>query len=179
MKVSYKELNKLIDLSNISPYDLANKLTFAGIEVESVEKLSEASNLVIGEVIDCQNMVESDHLHLTKVDVKDEILDIVCGAPNVRKGLKVIVAKVGAKLKEITIKKSQILGHESNGMLCSLVELGVDKKYLSEAQINGIEELDDNAGAAVRSAAESAVRPASGRSDGQPSEIHRWWTDQN
>ncbi len=145
MKVSYKELNKLIDLSNISPYDLANKLTFAGIEVESVEKLSEASNLVIGEVIDCQNMAESDHLHLTKVDVKDEILDIVCGAPNVRKGLKVIVAKVGAKLKEITIKKSQILGHESNGMLCSLVELGVDKKYLSEAQINGIEELDDNA----------------------------------
>lgn len=145
MKVSYKELNKLIDLSNISPYDLANKLTFAGIEVESVEKLSDASNLVIGEVIDCQNMPESNHLHLTKVDIKDEILDIVCGAPNVRKGLKVIVAKVGAKLKEITIKKSQILGHDSNGMLCSLVELGVDKKYLTEAQINGIEELDDDA----------------------------------
>ena len=145
MKVSYKELNKLINLSNISPYDLANKLTFAGIEVESVEKLSDANNLVIGEVIDCQNMPESNHLHLTKVDIKDEILDIVCGAPNVRRGLKVIVAKVGAKLKEITIKKSQILGHDSNGMLCSLVELGVDKKYLTEAQINGIEELDDDA----------------------------------
>ena len=116
MKVSFKELSKYVDLTNINPYDLADKLTFAGIEVEEVKKLSSANNLCIGQVIFCENMPESDHLHLTKVDVGDEILDIVCGAPNVRKGLKVIVAKVGAKLPGGEIKKGFIRGHESNGM---------------------------------------------------------------
>ena len=145
MKVSFKELSKYVDLTNINPYDLADKLTFAGIEVEEVKKLSSANNLCIGQVIFCENMPESDHLHLTKVDVGNEILDIVCGAPNVRKGLKVIVAKVGAKLPGGEIKKGFIRGHESNGMLCSLLELGVDKKYLTQNQIDGIEELDDNA----------------------------------
>lgn len=145
MKVSFKELSKLVDLTNINPYDLADKLTFAGIEVEEVKKMSDASNLCVGEVIFCESMEGSNHLHITKVDIGSEILDIVCGAPNVRKGLKVIVAKVGAKLPGGEIKKSLIRGHESNGMLCSLLELGVDRKYLSQNQIDGIEELDENA----------------------------------
>jgi len=144
MLVSLKELGKYVDISGLSAVDIANKLTFAGIEVEEVRKLSEASNIVVGQVIKCETHPRSDHLHLVKVDVKNEILDIVCGAPNVRVGLKVIVALVGAKLPNGEIKDSVIRDYPSHGMLCSLFELGVDKKYLKEEQVNGIEELDDS-----------------------------------
>ena len=145
MKVSLKELKKYVNIDGISPEELSNKLTFAGIEVEEIIPFASGTNLVIGEVISCEPHPDSDHLHVTKVDIGSEILNIVCGAPNVRKGLKVIVAKVGAKLPAIEIKKGNIRGVESNGMLCSLLELGVDKKYLTEVQVNGIEELDNDA----------------------------------
>ena len=141
MLVSLNEIKKYVDISDLTPEDIANKLTFAGIEVENITHQAFGTNLVIGEVLSCQNHPESDHLHICKVDVKDEILDIVCGAPNVRKGLKVIVAKVGAKLPKIEIKPAMIKGMTSNGMLCSLLELGVDSKFLKEEQIKGIEEL--------------------------------------
>lgn len=145
MLVSLKEVSKYVDISSLTPEMIATRLTDAGIEVEGIKYLSTATNLVIGEVLSCINHPESDHLHLCKVDVKDEILDIVCGAPNVRKGLKVIVAKVGSKLPGIEIKESKIRGEMSYGMLCSLKELGVEEKYLTEAQINGIEELNEDA----------------------------------
>ena len=132
MLVSLNEIKKYVDISDLTPEDIANKLTFAGIEVENITHQAFGTNLVIGEVLSCQNHPESDHLHICKVDVKDEILDIVCGAPNVRKGLKVIVAKVGAKLPKIEIKPATIKGMTSNGMLCSLLELGVDSKFLKE-----------------------------------------------
>ena len=141
MLVSLNEIRKYIDLSNLTSQDIANKLTSAGIEVEGITTLARGTNLVIGEVIECVNHPESNHLHICKVDVKDEILQIVCGAPNCRKGLKVIVALVGAKLGDIEIKKAQLVGVESNGMLCSLKELGVDTKLLSKEQLEGIEEL--------------------------------------
>lgn len=147
MKVSLKWLSKYVDISDITPEELANKLTFAGIEVEEIVKLASATNLVIGEIIDCQNHPDSDHLHVLKVDLGNKygITQIVCGAPNARKGLKVIVARVGAVLPKITIVASAIRGVESNGMCCALFELGVDKKYLTDAQINGIEELPADA----------------------------------
>ena len=89
---------------------------------------------------------DSDHLHLCEVNIGEEVLNIVCGAPNVRTGLKVIVAKVGAELPGgVKIKKGLIRGQESNGMLCSLYEIGIDKKYLSEQEKNGICELPSNA----------------------------------
>lgn len=141
MLVSLNELKKYVNLKDISPEEIANKLTSAGIEVETIKKVSTATGLVIGQVLECQPHPDSDHLHITKVDIGSEILDIVCGAPNVRQGLKVIVAKVGAILPEVTIKESTIRGQKSCGMLCSLVELGIETKYLKENQIKGIEEL--------------------------------------
>ena len=147
MKVSLKWLKNYIDLEDLTPEEIANKLTFAGIEVEEYYDLAKASNLVIGEIIKCEKHPESDHLHILSVDEgsKFGVNQIVCGAPNARVGLKVIVARVGAVLPKITIAKSVIRGVESNGMCCSLVELGVDQKYLSEAQVNGIEELPSDA----------------------------------
>ena len=145
MLVSLKEVGKYVDLNGLTPEEIANKLTDAGIEVEEIKYLSTATNLVIGEVLSSINHPSSDHLHLCKVDIKDEILDIVCGAPNCRKGLKVIVAKVGSKLLGGEIKESIIRGEPSKGMLCSLKELGVEDKYLTLEQINGIEELPSDA----------------------------------
>lgn len=143
MKVSLNLLKKYVDLEGLTPEEIAHRLTFAGVEVESIEKIASGSKLVVGEVIYCENMENSDHLHVTKVNCgpKYGTLDIVCGAPNCRKGIKVIVALDGCVLPGGTIKKGQIRGHESNGMLCSLLELGVDSKYLSEEQTKGIEEL--------------------------------------
>ena len=146
MLVSLKEISKYVDIKDLTPEEIASRLTFAGIEVEEIKRSAEATNLVIGEVIDCKNHPNSDHLHVCKVDVGDEILDIVCGAPNVRKGLKVIVAKVGAILSgNKEIKRGEIRGEISNGMLCALNELGVDPKYLRKEQIEGIEELPSDA----------------------------------
>ena len=147
MKVSLKWLNKYLDLSNYSKEEIADKLTFAGIEVDSVTSLASATGLVIGEILSCEKRPDSDHLHVLKVDEGKNfgIHQIVCGAPNARTGLKVIVAREGAVLPEVTIQKGVIRGVESDGMCCSLLELGVDKKYLSEKQISGIEELPNDA----------------------------------
>ena len=142
MLVSLKEISKYVDLSGLSANDIAKRLTDAGIEVEEIKHFSEGTNLVIGEIISCEKLEKSDHLHCCKVNIGDDILSIICGAPNARAGLKVIVAKVGAKLPhDITIKQSKICGEDSYGMLCSLKELGVEDKYLKEEQIKGIEEL--------------------------------------
>lgn len=143
MKVSLKWLKNYVDLEGISAEEIAQKLTFAGIEVEEIMHMASGTNLVVGEIVECEKHPESDHLHILKVDEGEKygVNQIVCGAPNARVGLKVIVARVGAVLPKITIAKSTIRGVESNGMCCSLLELGVESKYLTEAQINGIEEL--------------------------------------
>lgn len=145
MLVSLKEIKKYVDLDGISPEEIANKLTSAGIEVEGIKTEAEGTNLVIGKILTCIPHPDSDHLHLCKVDIGTEILNIVCGAPNAREGIIVIVAKVGATLPGKEIKASEIRGQKSQGMLCSLLELGVDSKYLSKNQIEGIEELPSDA----------------------------------
>lgn len=149
MVFSYNELSKLVDLSGLDPEKLRNRLTFAGFEVEGMEKLARATHLVIGKILTCVPHPDSDHLHLLTVDCggKIGVLDIVCGAPNARSGLKVIVALPGAELPAIgeVIKPGEIRGKTSNGMCCSLVELGVSKDVLSEKQVNGIEELKEDA----------------------------------
>ncbi len=145
MKVSLNFLKRYVDLEGLTSEEIAHRLTFAGVEVESVETLASGTNLEVGEVLECENMPDSDHLHLTKVRVSSGVLNIVCGAPNVRKGLKVIVALDGAKLPGGTIHKGKVRGHDSEGMLCSLSELGVDSKFLSEKQLAGIEELPQDA----------------------------------
>jgi len=143
MKVSIKWLSQYVDISGLSPEVIADRLTFAGVEVESIHHLASGTNLVIGHVLKAAKMPESDHLSVLSVDEgpKYGIVQIVCGAPNVAAGQKVIVSRPGAELAKGKITKSVIKGYESDGMVCSLLELGVESKYLSEAQINGIEVL--------------------------------------
>jgi len=147
MLVSRKLLEEFVDLSGLSEIEIANTLTFAGIEVESVTKLAYGDKLVIGEVLECSKVIGSDHLSLTKVNLgsKHGVSQIICGAPNIAKGQKVIVALPGCNLPSLTIKKATIKGIESSGMICSLLELGVDHKFLSEAQTSGIEVLPSDA----------------------------------
>ena len=147
MKVSYKWLGEYVDLTGVSPKELAEKMTLAGVEVEEIRPLASGTGLVIGKILSCLPHPDSDHLHVLQVDEGEGrgIHQIVCGAPNVRESLKVIVATEGALLPGITIKKSKIRGVESNGMCCSLLELGMDRKFLSEAQCAGIEELPEDA----------------------------------
>ena len=147
MLVSLKSVNQYVDIKDLSAEEIADKLTFAGVEVEEIKKLASGTNLVIGEVKECVAHPNSDHLHVLKVDLgpKYGVTQIVCGAPNARAGLRVIVARVGAVLPQIEIKQGIIRGEESNGMCCSLLELGVDGKYLSDYQKAGIEELPADA----------------------------------
>ena len=146
MKLSRKFLSEYVDIpSDVTTKQLAEDMTNVGNEYDSCEKLIPATNLVIGEVVECVDHPDSDHLHVCKVDVGTEVLNIVCGAPNCRKGLKVIVALAGAKLPGGEIKKGMIRGVESNGMLCSMAELGLDSKFLSEEDYAGIHELDSDA----------------------------------
>lgn len=146
MKLSRKFINDYIDLDeNLSIKDIAEDMTRVGNEYDDASPLINCTNLTIGKVISCTDHPDSDHLHCCKVDIGTEVLDIVCGAPNVREGIKVIVALPGAKLPGGEIKKGVIRGQESNGMLCSISELGLDKKFLSEKDIEGIHELDENA----------------------------------
>ncbi len=146
MKVSKKFLNDYIDISNISTKEIADKMLLAGNEYESIKTLGNIKNLVIGKVLEKIKHPDSDHLSICTVDVGDETLQIVCGAPNVDKNQKVIVAKVGATLPgDFLIKETTIRGVSSNGMICSLNELGIDNKYLKEEDINGIHVLSEDA----------------------------------
>ena len=143
MLISLKNISRFVSLDGLTPEEIANGLTFAGIEVENIMRLASGTNLVIGHILTCLPHPDSDHLHILQVDLgpKYGIEQIVCGAPNARQDLKVIVARVGAKLPNIEIKAGVIRGQSSNGMCCSLLELGVDSKYLKEEQTKGIEEL--------------------------------------
>lgn len=149
MRTSLNLIKKYVDLSNISVDEIVNKLTFSGLEVEEVSKVADATNLVIGEILTCVDHPDSDHLHVLQVNLGEKygVKQIVCGAPNARAGLKVIVAMVGAELKKhnITISSGVIRGVASEGMCCSLSELGVDKALLSQKQLEGIEELNEDA----------------------------------
>ncbi len=146
MKLSRKFVSDYVDLpEDLTITEIAEAMTNVGNEYDSAEKLINCTNLVVGEVLECENHPDSDHLHVCKVDVGDEVLDIVCGAPNVRTGLKVVVAKAGAKLPGGEIKKGMIRGAESNGMLCSKAELGLDNKFLEEKDKTGIHELPSDA----------------------------------
>ena len=147
MLVSLKNIKEYVSLEGLTAEEIANGLTFAGVEVEEIRKLASGTNLVIGEIKTCVAHPDSDHLHILNVDLGEKygVEQIVCGAPNARAGLKVIVARVGAKLPGGEIKAGVIRGQSSNGMCCSLLELGVDSKYLSEYQQAGIEELPEDA----------------------------------
>ncbi|MGO1246299.1 MAG: phenylalanine--tRNA ligase subunit beta [Oceanisphaera sp.] len=108
---------------------LAEQITMAGLEVDGVEPAAgDFTQVVVGEVVECGQHPDADKLQVTKVNVGgDELLDIVCGAPNCRQGLKVVVAVVGAVLPgDFKIKKAKLRGQASHGMLCSYSEIGID-----------------------------------------------------
>ena len=144
MKLSTNFLKDYVDI-DVDLHTLAEDMTKVGNEYDSAQPLINANGLVIGEVMECTMHPDSDHLHLCKVNIGDRVLQIVCGAPNVRKGLKVIVALPGAELPEKTIKKGMIRGQESNGMLCSIAELGLESKFLKPEDKDGIHELPPDA----------------------------------
>ena len=144
MKLSTNFVKDYVDI-DVDVKQLAEDMTRVGNEYDSAEKLINATKLVIGEIVDCKDHPDSDHLHLCKVNIGNEVLNIVCGAPNARTGLKVIVALDGAELPGKTIKKGMIRGQESNGMLCSIAELGLEHKFLKPEDSEGIAELGEDA----------------------------------
>ena len=142
MLLSKKFVSDYIDLpKELSIKQIADDMTSVGNEYDSAGPLINCTNLIVGKVLECVNHPDSDHLHVCKVDIGSEVLNIVCGAPNVREGIKVIVALPGAILPGGEIKKGVIRGVESNGMLCSIKELGLDNKFLEPKDIEGIHEL--------------------------------------
>lgn len=124
---------------------IAEDMTKVGNEVESYKSLTARYKLVIGEIVSFKKHEKSDHLNICEVNVGSKTLQIVCGAPNVRDGLKTIVALSGCILPMGEIKDTTILGIPSSGMCCSLEELGIDKKYLTEKELSGICELPNDA----------------------------------
>ncbi len=127
MRISTNWLNDYVDVSDEDLKELALKVTNAGVNVETVEEYN-TPNLVVGQIIDVFPHPDSDHLNVTKVDVGSETLQIVCGAKNLEKKMKVIVAKVGCVLPgDVEIKKTVMRGVESNGMLVALMELGLEE----------------------------------------------------
>lgn len=143
--ISLEWVKEYIDISDQDLAELAIKITKAGINIEKVIT-NHIDHLVIGEVIECTDHPDSDHLHICQVNIgNDTVKQIVCGAPNVRSGIKVVVALVGAILPgDFEIKKSKIRGVESNGMICALFELGLEEKT-EENYNKGIHELNNQA----------------------------------
>jgi phenylalanyl-tRNA synthetase beta chain len=148
MKVSYQWLSEYVDLTDITPQELAERLTRSGIEVESVEpRNAGVSNVVVGYVKERSKHPDADRLSVCIVDAgQGEDLQIVCGAPNVAAGQKVPVALIGAKLPgDLHIKRSKLRGVESQGMICSAKELGLNDKLLAKDQQEGIMVLPEEA----------------------------------
>lgn len=146
MLVSYKWLKELVDVTVLSE-DLAEKMSTTGIEVEGVSSPAEGlSKIVVGEVVSCEEVPET-HLHVCQVNVGEEALrQIVCGAPNVRAGIKVMVALPGARIADnYKIKKGKIRGLESLGMICSLGELGISDSVVPKEFSDGIQILPEEA----------------------------------
>lgn len=137
MNISYKWLKEYVDF-DLSADEVGKALTSMGLEVEAVEEVQSIKGglqgLVVGLVLTCEPHPNSDHMHVTTVDEGNGLVQqIVCGAPNVAAGQKVIVAQLGCVLydgdKEFTIKKSKLRGIESNGMICAEDEIGVGTSH--------------------------------------------------
>ena len=146
MLVSYKWLKELVDV-DVTTAELSEKMSTTGIEVEGVASPAQGlSNLVVGHILSCEDVPDT-HLHLCQVDTGDEVpRQIVCGAPNVKAGIKVIVALPGARIADnYKIKKGKIRGMESLGMICSLQELGLPDSIIPKEFADGIQILPENA----------------------------------
>ena len=134
MKISYNWLKEYLEC-DLSPEAVAEALTSIGLEVDSLEQIEEIpgglAGVIVAEVVECVEHPDSDHLHVTKLNTGGaELLQVVCGAPNVAAGQKVLLATVGTVLGEdFKIKKSKIRGVESFGMICAEDELGIGESH--------------------------------------------------
>ena len=144
MKISYNWLKDYLECA-LSPEEVAAALTSIGLEVDALEQVEEIpgglAGVIVAEVVECVEHPDSDHLHITKLNTGEgDLLQVVCGAPNVAAGQKVLLATVGTVLGEdFKIKKSKIRGVESFGMICAEDELGIGESH------DGIMVLDPEA----------------------------------
>ncbi len=141
MFLSMNWISDYVDLSGLDKLELINKFSLSTAEVENdiFFKGSDLSGIVVAEIKSVEDHPESKKLHLLKVDAGDgELTDVVCGAPNVRVGMKTAFAKVGAQIGEITITPRKLAGYTSNGMCCSEKEIGISDNN------DGIMEITDN-----------------------------------
>ena len=146
MKASLNWLKDYLKLDNVSNEELFKIFSYHISELEDASYLCKIDNLSIGHVLECEE-VEGTHLHKCQIEIRPgEVSQIVCGAPNMKKGAKVIVALPGSVLPgDFKIKPSKVHGIESNGMCCSLQELGIEEKYVPEEFKDGIYLLDEEA----------------------------------
>lgn len=141
MFLSMNWISDFVDLSGLDKVELINKFSLSTAEVENeiFYKGKDLSGVVVAEIKSVENHPESKKLHLLKVDIgESELVDVVCGAPNVRKGMKTAFAKIGAKIGEIEIAPRKLAGYTSNGMCCSESEIGISDDH------SGIMEITDD-----------------------------------
>lgn len=141
MLVSYNWLKDYVELDGISASDIAEKMTRGGVEIDLVHVLNKGvSNVVAGHVLSCEPHPDADKLRVCQVNIgEEEPVQIICGAPNVAEGQTVVVAKVGARLPgDLKIKKAKLRGQLSQGMICSLQELGIDSTLVQKELVEGI-----------------------------------------
>lgn len=154
MKISLNWINDYVDLNGVDKKDLIAKFGLRTAEVEDVYELGkDISGVIVARILEVNEHPKSTHLHKLKVDTGKEVLDIVCGAPNVRPDMKVALATVGGSVKGMKIDKAVILGEESYGMCCSKAELGfsegdkgiweVDQSIPLGTDIKQVYELED------------------------------------
>lgn len=147
MKVSYQWLKEYLDL-DVAPRELAEKIARTSVDINDVYQPADGlKKIVVGKVVEMEDHPNSDHLHICQVDVGEEkLIQVVCGAPNVQAGKKVIVALNGARIADnVKIKRGKIRGVESNGMLCALQEIGFSDKIAPKDYSAGLYFLPDDA----------------------------------
>ncbi|WDL96161.1 phenylalanine--tRNA ligase subunit beta [Alicyclobacillus sp. ALC3] len=147
MKVSIQWLNEYVDVHDINPANLANLLTNAGLAVDAIEPRNQGvQGVVVGHVLTCEQHPNADRLHVCSVDVGEaQPRTIVCGAANVAAGQRVPVALPGSSLPGGDIGVAKLRGIESQGMICSAKELGLEVRLMSKAQTDGILVLPEDA----------------------------------
>lgn len=139
MFVSMNWISDFVDLKDQNLEEIIHRFTLSTAEVEGIEyKGRDIKDVVVGEIISCENHPDSDHLHVLKVDAGDEIFDVVCGAPNARVGVKTAFTKVGGEVCGMKLKPAKLRGIMSYGMCCSGKEIGISDDH------SGIMELDTN-----------------------------------
>ncbi len=139
MKISLNWISDFVDLEDVDYKELIRKFTLATAEVEDVYELGkDVEGIIVAKVVSCEKHPNSNHLHILKVDTGSEVVDCVCGAPNVREDMLVAFAPVGAKVVGGEIKETTVAGYPSKGMCCSKEELGLAEKS------DGIWEIQDD-----------------------------------